>query len=103
MGEQPSFQSQIMLEKEVVLGLNVGCGLGGTCFREPYINLDVDRERHINSWKKKGKQLPINFIVGDALNLPFRDGIFDEVYASHVLEHFNWAFTLPVLREWKRH
>jgi len=64
--------------------------------------LDFDKNRHIESWKKKGKTPPITFVVGDAIHLPFRDEVFDEVYACHVLEHFNWAFTLPVLREWKR-
>ncbi|MDG3547083.1 class I SAM-dependent methyltransferase [Methanobacterium formicicum] len=33
------------------------------------------------------KNLKINFIIGDAENLPFEDHSFDIVVASHVLEH----------------
>lgn len=33
----------------------------------------------------------------------FADGTFEEIYASHVLEHFDYATTLaPTLREWQR-
>jgi len=84
------------------LGLNVGCGSGGTCYREPYINLDIDKQKNLESWKKKGRHQPITFIISDAQCLPFSDNIFDEVYASHLLEHFNWNFVQPVLKEWYR-
>jgi predicted SAM-dependent methyltransferase len=42
--------------------------------------------------------------VGDAIDLSrFADGSFTEVYASHVLEHFDYRDALPaVLLEWKR-
>ena len=42
--------------------------------------------------------------VGDAKDLArFADGTFAEVYASHVLEHFDYADELPrVLAEWFR-
>jgi predicted SAM-dependent methyltransferase len=42
--------------------------------------------------------------VGDAHDLSrFTDGTFAEVYASHVLEHFDYcAETAVVLREWHR-
>lgn len=42
--------------------------------------------------------------VGDASDLSrFADGTFTEVYASHVLEHFDYADEIPrVLREWLR-
>ncbi|MEO8444865.1 MAG: methyltransferase domain-containing protein [Gammaproteobacteria bacterium] len=42
--------------------------------------------------------------LGDAANLArFPDGTFVEVYASHVLEHFDYKDKLPlVLREWRR-
>tara|TARA_R110000787_G_scaffold26344_9_gene73708 strand:- start:217 stop:741 length:525 start_codon:yes stop_codon:yes gene_type:complete len=33
----------------------------------------------------------------------FGDGTFEEVYASHVLEHFEYRFDLlPTLKEWRR-
>ncbi len=42
--------------------------------------------------------------VGDAIDLSrFPDGSFAEVYASHVLEHFDYVEALPkALLEWKR-
>jgi SAM-dependent methyltransferase len=41
--------------------------------------------------------------VGNAAErLPFKDGEFDIVYASHVLEHIAWYDTVRVLREWAR-
>jgi predicted SAM-dependent methyltransferase len=42
--------------------------------------------------------------VGDALDLSrFGDGTFAELYASHVLEHFDYVSELPhVLAEWYR-
>ena len=42
--------------------------------------------------------------VGNALDLGrFADGLFTEVYASHVLEHFDYADELPLaLAEWHR-
>lgn len=42
--------------------------------------------------------------LGDAVDLGrFADDCFDEVYASHVLEHFDYRDTLPAaLQEWHR-
>lgn len=42
--------------------------------------------------------------VGDAVDLArFADGCFDEVYASHVLEHFDYTGAIQhALREWRR-
>lgn len=99
-----TYKSQVFPNRELILGLNIGCGGGGTCFRIPYINLDINRKKHEVGWKKK--KLPnrpeIVFIIADATHLPFKDNIFDEVYASHLLEHFNKNFTLPILKEWVR-
>jgi len=41
--------------------------------------------------------------VGDASRrMPFKDGTFDLVYASHVLEHVPWYLVEGTLREWIR-
>lgn len=42
--------------------------------------------------------------VGDAADLSrFSDGSFEEIYASHVLEHFDYTGALQhALREWRR-
>lgn len=34
--------------------------------------------------------------------LPFQDGTFDLIYASHILEHIPWYMTEDTLREWVR-
>jgi len=41
-------------------------------------------------------------VVGDVRVLPFRDNVFEVVYASHVLEHFHYRETDSILREWLR-
>lgn len=41
--------------------------------------------------------------VADASGpLPFADGSFDIVYASHIIEHVFWKDTVQVLAEWRR-
>ena len=46
------------------------------------IGLDVSKE----SFKLNGEKV-FEFVQGDALNLPFKDGFFDVVIATAVLEH----------------
>jgi len=40
--------------------------------------------------------------IGDANALPFRSGSFDEVVASHIIEHIPWWETRVFLQEWYR-
>lgn len=40
--------------------------------------------------------------VADARALPFKDGEFDIVYASHIIEHIPWYQTVTTLQEWVR-
>lgn len=40
--------------------------------------------------------------VADARKLPFADGTFAIVYASHIIEHVPWYDTADLLREWVR-
>lgn len=65
--------------------------IGGTEAREGWEVLDVRAGAHVDH-------------VGDALDLSrFADGTFAEIYASHVLEHFDYVHELPrVLAEWFR-
>jgi SAM-dependent methyltransferase len=44
----------------------------------------------------------VDYPVDAARALPFPDGTFALVYASHVLEHIPWYHTEDVLREWVR-
>ncbi len=41
-------------------------------------------------------------IVSDARMLPFKDGSFDHVYSSHLIEHFSHREVRDVLVEWVR-
>ena len=44
----------------------------------------------------------VDFLWDAAKRLPFRDGAFDVVYASHILEHIPWYNAEQVLAEWVR-
>jgi predicted SAM-dependent methyltransferase len=41
-------------------------------------------------------------VLADGKDLPFPDDSVDEIYASHVLEHFTWSDGLVALKEWLR-
>ncbi|MBL8340740.1 MAG: methyltransferase domain-containing protein [Rubrivivax sp.] len=65
--------------------------IGGAQARAGWEVLDVRTAAHVQH-------------VGDALDLArFADGTFAEIYASHVLEHFDYVQALPrALAEWHR-
>ncbi|MCK4966036.1 methyltransferase domain-containing protein, partial [bacterium] len=56
--------------------LNLGCGRD---VREGYVNIDV-----CNPWE-------LDVVIHDLNKVPypFEDNTFDEVYASHIIEHLN--------------
>ena len=65
--------------------LNVGCG---DIILPDYINVDLYN--------------PLADVKGDASKLEFDDGVADEIYASHLIEHFDFREGFKVLEEWKR-
>lgn len=65
--------------------LHLGCGARHL---DGYVNIDV---------QAKGADMHV-----DVRNLPFEDGAVDEIYASHVLEHFGRHEYKQVLHEWRR-
>lgn len=67
------------------LSLDIGCG------ERKRSELGIDFRR-----------LPTVDIIADAFYLPFREGIFEKVWASDIVEHFPRSETLNVLREWRR-
>lgn len=55
------------------------------------------------SWIRQDiRKLPGIDLVCDAKHLPFSDNFLDEVFASHVIEHFSWREVKKVLTEWLR-
>ncbi len=44
----------------------------------------------------------INYVLDASKPLPFRDGTFEIVYASHILEHIPWYTVEGTLKEWTR-
>ena len=55
-----------------------------------FLNMDCDAHEGVD-------------VVGDVSDLSrFADGAVGEIYASHVLEHFNFHRTAAVLKEWHR-
>ncbi len=67
--------------------LHIGCG--DNILPKPFENLDVRSKKNLDH-------------KGPAFPLKFKDGEFDLVYASHVLEHFKRKDVLKVLKEWVR-
>ncbi|NJK33737.1 MAG: methyltransferase domain-containing protein [Oscillatoriales cyanobacterium SM2_2_1] len=64
--------------------LNLGCG---SRYRRDWTNVDFQSySSHVLSWNLKN-------------GIPFDDGIFDLVYHSHVLEHFQKSEAKPFLSE----
>ena len=73
---------------EARMSLNIGCGA------DAWGDVRVDKDK-----KYCGSRSSLN-LVGDAEHLPFRDKVFEEVRAYHVLEHLlDWK---KALKEWTR-
>ncbi len=68
-----------------VIRLNLGCG---NDIREGYINCDLYNEK---ADRKMGVE-----------KLEFQDGEVDEIFASHIVEHFDYYAIREILKEWKR-
>jgi predicted SAM-dependent methyltransferase len=66
--------------------LDIGCGDNK---RVGFIGVDIRRSKAVD-------------VVADARKLPFRDGSFDHVYSSHLIEHFSHREVQSVLAEWVR-
>ena len=56
-----------------LIKLDIGCGKEK---KEGYIGIDIDPESQAD-------------IIASAMDLPFEDGSVDEVYSSHLVEHFS--------------
>lgn len=80
-------------------GNGVDIGSGGDPVVPWAINFDLPRDAFAKYHSEHDPRHVIQF-GGDAKSLPFKDGVLDFVYSSHLLEDFlDWD---PVLREWMR-
>jgi predicted SAM-dependent methyltransferase len=69
------------------LKLHLGCG--DIRFDSPWINCDFNKTDATD-------------VVCDCAKLPHEDNSVDEIYSSHLIEHFNFREAWDVLKEWKR-
>jgi SAM-dependent methyltransferase len=68
------------------LELDIGCG---NSKRLGFIGIDSRKTDRVD-------------VIADASMLPFKDGSFDHVFSSMVIEHFSHRVVGVVLREWAR-
>jgi len=95
----PIFYSEKMREKVIEMAeidhddfvLEVGCGTGFTTLgiakkvpQERIFCVDLSPEQI----RKAKRKLRSNFILGDAENLPFRDGVFDATISAGSIEYW---------------
>jgi SAM-dependent methyltransferase len=79
--------------------------LRGFCFSMtldigPGVNVQPHEDRPIIRLDNRHEIRPT--VAADARSLPFADGSFSVVYASHILEHFHYRETSEVVGEWIR-
>ncbi len=67
--------------------LNVGCGFGRELLRLPASAVGVDIENGLLRTAKRVSNREV--ILADAHHLPFRDGVFDGVAITEVIEHLH--------------
>jgi SAM-dependent methyltransferase len=82
-----------------VLDLGCGYGLGTACVAEEaelVVGVDMDERVLVDG---AGRSRRAAFVRVDGRSLPFRDGSFDSVVASHVLEHVSEAERPTFLHE----
>lgn len=66
--------------------LNLGCN---TRAKAGYVNIDKDKYPGVD-------------VICDVFKLDMADGVADEVYVSHILEHASHTRTVDILKEWHR-
>jgi ubiquinone/menaquinone biosynthesis C-methylase UbiE len=83
--------------------LELGCGDGKTAISMiesglEVVGLDISRTALMTLSQRNGSA-DLSLVQGDALDLPFKEGIFDSVTAVHFLDHFILSDRLKLIRE----
>jgi len=85
---------KVNFENKYVLDLGCGCGGQTVYFAQRkstfVIGLDIDKtglSAGILCAKNNKVNEKVDFVVGDALHLPFRESAFEMIVANHVVEH----------------
>ncbi len=85
--------------------LDIGCNWGRWCIsakRLGYAPIGIDPSLGaIMAAKRVAKQLelPLEYVVGDARHLPFKENSFDVVFSYSVLQHFSTQDAVRVMSE----
>lgn len=105
----PSVESFYLVNRWQNLGfkdfLDLGCGLGRHAILFGKNHFDVScfdiSDEAINQTKDWAnlENLNLNYEVGDALSLPFRDGSFDAILSYHVINHTDTAGMKQIISE----
>ena len=95
-------------EKGFINFLDLGCGRGRHSiqfakkgFNVKSVDLSEVAVSGLNEWAKK-EGLNISAVIGDMMNLPFKDHEFDCLLAYHVISHTDTKGIIKVLSELKR-
>ncbi len=70
--------------------LELGCGNGKTLsaiLRRPWQTTALDISAEAVSLCRKQAAFPARLLTADACNLPFRDAVFNAMFAFHVMVH----------------
>ncbi len=92
--EIPSLLIETLVNKQVENVLEVGCGEGGLTeailkLNKGYKITGIDYEDRLIAIARQRLKRKVSFKVGNALDLPFKNGEFSFVYSWMVLEHVN--------------
>jgi ubiquinone/menaquinone biosynthesis C-methylase UbiE len=79
--------------------LDIGTGTSDLLEAVPQVRTRIGLDFKIDHLLYKRDGSPIRRVVGDAHNLPFRDGAVDLVTSSHFFHHFSPEENVGILRE----
>lgn len=79
----------------------IDLGSGGWPVLKHAIQVELPKEDYAHYTQNRPEDFPIQW-RGNATDLPFKDGVVDTVFSSHLLEDFVHSDWQPILKEWSR-